>query len=139
MYVCMYVCMCVCATRMKRYHWAIVMVYSPFHEWNNWSNAIHLLLYDSSIGRWFEIDQSSYRNKKLVQYSFVCIYVYIYIFNNETLYSEFLLISPSPGQYKYMYIKSMIIAIKTRQILHIYTPPYMYMNIHKKTSYIHTH
>ena len=51
-YICMYVCMYVCATRMKCYHWATPeWKFSPFHEWNNWSNAIHLLLYDSSIGR----------------------------------------------------------------------------------------
>ena len=52
----------------------------PFHEWNNWSNSIHLLLYDSSIGRWVEITYSSYRNKLQIGSIFICIYIYIYIY-----------------------------------------------------------
>ena len=42
---------------------------------NEWSNAIHLLLYASSKGTWFIITQSSYGNKLHIGYIFVYIYV----------------------------------------------------------------
>ncbi len=41
--------------------WATDLLFS-FYEWNNWSNATHLLLYDSSIGGKYWKNYSSYRN-----------------------------------------------------------------------------
>ena len=77
MYVCMYVCM---------YDWtktlslsSFISLNCPFHEWNNWSNAFHLPLYDSSIGSLYELGKSSQRNRIIIVLYTSCMYVYMYV------------------------------------------------------------
>ena len=62
--VCMYVCMYICLYA-NNIGFSPIELYkecapSSFHECNNWSNAIHLLLYDSSIGSWSKHTYSYY-------------------------------------------------------------------------------
>ena len=84
-YICMYVQMISNALPLSCKYF-FIREPAPFHEWNNWSNAIHLLLYDSSIGRWFTIHDSSYRNKlgSIFICTYVCIYVHIHVHKTST-------------------------------------------------------
>ena len=76
--VCMYICIYV-QMKLNALPLSWIRNHSfPFHEWNNWSNAIHLLLYDSSVGRWIDDTYSSYRNNYIGSI-FICMYVCMYV------------------------------------------------------------
>ena len=56
------------------------LVYILFHEWNNCSNTLRLLLYDSSVGSIYKMGLSSHRNRIIFVSFTSCIYIYIYIY-----------------------------------------------------------
>ena len=88
MCVCMCVCMYVCIyirIYIYIYDWletlplSLSYLHFPIHEWNNWSNAFHLLWCDSSIREYAITGISSHRyNNYCFMYQlYVCMYVWL--------------------------------------------------------------
>ena len=111
-YVCMYVCMYVWYDMIwydmiwYGVEWntlllsLLYILHLPFYEWINWSNAVHLLLNDSSVGKLYTF-ASFIRNNvcfftipfmstytHMYVYMYVCIFVCMYIYKWYWIFSH---------------------------------------------------